>query len=132
MERSKIKKDKSKTTYFFFFILNLSKWKSFYNFGLQTCILAVYKYSRRLLTRALPLKFEVIIFCYDILMTGYSLSNFNLLESHIAQFHIGFKKWFLFFMVFIFLGIQCAKLKMCEWICVNVRYLKWRSVKFRK
>ena len=71
--------------------------KSFYNFGPQTCILAVYKYSRRLLTRALPLKFEVIIFRYDFLMTGYSFSNFNLLESHIAQFHIGFKKCFFFF-----------------------------------
>ena len=23
---------------------------------------------------------------------SYSLSNFNLLESHIAQFHVGFKK----------------------------------------
>ena len=32
METSKIKKGKSKTTYFFFFILNLSKWKKFSQF----------------------------------------------------------------------------------------------------
>ena len=30
-------------------------------------------------------------------MTGNSLSNFNLQESHIAQFYIGSKKWFFFF-----------------------------------
>ena len=36
MEKSKIKKGKSKTSYFFFFILSLSKWKGFYNFGPQT------------------------------------------------------------------------------------------------
>ena len=35
-ETKKIKKGRSKTTYFFFFILNLSKCKSFYNFGPQT------------------------------------------------------------------------------------------------
>ena len=29
-----------------------------------------------------------ISFHYDFLMTGYSLSDFNLLESHIAQFHM--------------------------------------------
>ena len=27
-------------------------------------------------------------------MTGYSLSNFNVLEYHVAQFHIGFKRFF--------------------------------------
>ena len=37
-----------------------------------------------------------------------------------------------FFKVFIFLRIRCVKLEMCEWICVNIRYIKWRSVKFRK
>ena len=29
---------------------------------------------------------------YDIFVTSYSLSNFNHVESNIAQFHIGFKK----------------------------------------
>ena len=108
--------------------------KSFNNFGPQTCILAVYKYSRRLLKRVLPLKFEVIIFHYDFLATGYSLSDFNLLESHMAQkvFFLVSKSVFSFFEVFIFLRIQCAKLKMCQWIYVNIRYLKQRSVKFRK
>ena len=37
------------------------------------------------------------MFCYNFLMTGNSLSNFNLQESHIAQFYIGSKKWFFFF-----------------------------------
>ena len=42
---------------FFFFIIYLWKKKSFYNFNPQTkSILAVYKYSRRLLTRALSPK----------------------------------------------------------------------------
>ena len=36
--------------------------------------------------------FSVIIFRHDVSTTGYSLSIFHLLESHIAQFHIGFKK----------------------------------------
>ena len=98
METSTIKKGKSKTIPIFYFSFYIyQNEKGFYNFGRQTCILAVYKYSRRLLTRALPLKFEVIIFRYDFLMTGYSLSNINVLESHIAQFHIGFKKCFFFF-----------------------------------
>ena len=98
MTTSTIKKGKSKTIHIFPFSSYIyQNKKRFYNFGPQICILAVYKYSRRLLTRALPLKFEVIIFPYDFLMTGYSLSNSNLLESHIAQFHIGFKICFLFF-----------------------------------
>ena len=60
--------------------------------------------------------------------TGYSLSNFNLLESHIAQFHIGFKMFLSFFKVLIFLRSQGAKLKMCEWIYFNIRYLKRRKI----
>ena len=113
METSTIKKGKSKTTYFSFSmkkgknktiqIFPFSTYicqneKSFYNFGPRKRILAVYKYSRRLLTRALPLKFEVIIFRYTFFMAGYSLPNFNLRESHIAQFHIGFKKCFFLFL----------------------------------
>ena len=98
METSTIKKGKSKTIHIFSFSSYIYQNENFsYNFGPQTCILAVYKYSRRLLKRALPLKFELIIFRYNFLMTGYSLSNSNILESHIAQIHIGFKKWFFFF-----------------------------------
>ena len=98
MKTSTIKKGKSKTIHIFPFSSYIyENKKSFYNFGPQICILAAYKYSRRLLTKALPLKFEVIIFPYYFLMTGYSFSNSNLLVSHIAQFQIGFKKCFLFF-----------------------------------
>ena len=98
MKTSTIKKGKSKTIHIFPFSSYIyQNKKKVLQFCPEICILAVYKYSRRLLTRALPLKFEVIIFRYDFLMTGYSLSNSNLLKSHIAQFHIGFKKCFLFF-----------------------------------
>ena len=55
-------------------------------------IFALYKYLRRLLTRTVSPKFLSNNLCYDFLMTCYSLSHFNLLESHTAQFHIGFKK----------------------------------------
>ena len=92
------KKGKSKTIHIFPFSSYIyQNEKSFYSFGPQTYILAVYKYLRRLLTRALPLKFQVTIFRYEFLMTGYSLSNFNHLEFHIAQFRIGFRKCFFFF-----------------------------------
>ena len=35
METSKIKKDESKTTYFFFYILSLSKWNEMYFSSIQ-------------------------------------------------------------------------------------------------
>ena len=31
------------------------------------------------------------------------------------------------FKLFIFLRIRCAKLKICEWICVNIRRITWHK-----
>ena len=132
METSKIKKGKNKTTYFFFFILNLSKWKRFLQFWSSNMHLSSIQMLEKIIDKgSFPKVWNNNLWLwlsYDWLL---SLSNFNLLESHIAQFHIGFKKRF-FFKVFIFLRIQCAKLKMCKWICVNTRHLNRRNVKFRK
>ena len=41
-------------------------------------------------------------------MTGYSLSHFNHLESHIAQFHIGFKSYSPISKLFIVTQTRCV------------------------
>ena len=82
MEANKIKKGKSKTTYF------------------PHTFLQFLPYNNQIYLRKSYLKYKkglfhlTLIFLYDFFMTVYSLSNFDLLESHMAQFDIGFKKFY--------------------------------------
>ena len=47
------------------------------------------------------------------------LHNFTLVSKHV----------FSFFKVFIFLWIQCTKLKLCKWLFASITYIKQRRVK---
>ena len=91
METSKIQKGKSKTTCFFLFYLKFVKMKMFLQFWPSNnhtyhSVLAVYKYSRRLLTRALSAKVVSnnlsLWLSYDRLLS-LSLSLSNLIFSNL-------------------------------------------------
>ena len=125
MKTNKIKKGNSKATCFSFLLYICEKKKSFYNFNPQTkSILAVYKYSRRLLTRALSPKLVSNNFSswlsHDCLNHSQVLILSNLL---LHKFILVSKCVSSFFKVSIFLWIQCAKLKMCKWICASENFI---------
>ena len=113
---------------FFFLNLNLWKWKSFYNFDLhqnhKESILAVCKYSRRLLTRALSAK---------VLSNNLSLWLFNtgsvtyseiliFLKLKLYNSTLVSKSGSSLFKVFLFHQTRCAKLKMRELIIQGCPY----------
>ena len=65
--------------------------KKFYNFGPQTTeLIRKYLSSIQIFEKIIDKNSFIITFRYDFFMTGYSLSYFNILESHIAQFQKAF------------------------------------------
>ena len=95
-----------------FTILNLKQPNSW------ELILAVYKYSRRLLARTLSPKVLsnklLVWFSYDWLTHSQILFFLNLI---LRNFILVWKSNSSVFKVLNFIRILCAKLTMCEWIC---------------
>ena len=142
METSKIKKGKGKTTYFFLFHLIFVKMKKFFTIlalkqpnSLES-ILAVCKYSRRLLTRTLSpkvlsndlslwLSYDCLTHSQILIFLSLILNNFILVsKSNSSVFKI-------FVFEFDAPSWKCANefapvsdTKMCEWICASIRYKK--------
>ena len=99
----------------FLFHLKFVKMKKFFTIlafkqpSSEKRIFAVYKYSRRLLKRNLTPNFlSNNLSLWLFLWLAYTLSNFNLLEYHIAEFHIGFKSNSSDSKLFIFIRIRCV------------------------
>ena len=105
MNTSKIKKGKSKTKYFSYWFLSLWKWNK------NVAILAAYKYSRKLLTRALSPK---------ILSNNLSLWLFydwllplKFLSSRI--FYCIISNWFFLFLRYL----SFSEFDAPSWNCAN-------------
>ena len=108
----------------FSFILNLRKWKSFLPFYPSNNRTQNNKSSQYTNIRKdywqglLRLNFKVIIFRYDLFMTGNSLSNFNLLESLIAQFHT-ISYWFQKVILLFLSYLSLSEFNAPSWKCEN-------------
>ena len=132
MKTSKIKKGKSKTTYFFFFILNLSKWKKFLQFWSSNMHLSSIQIFKKIIDKGSSPKVWSnnlsLWLSYDwLLPLKFSFSRISYCTiSYWFQ-----KVFFIFFKIFIFPWIRCAKLKLWKWICSNIGYIKQCRVKFK-
>ena len=111
-----------------FIILALKQPKS------EERIFALYKYSRRLLTRTLSSKFvsnNLLVSKSNSSVCNKFITSWTSVDvtctlivlwtlNRQAKIFLGNSSVFL---LFVFLRIRCVKLKICEWICTNIRHI---------